>query len=67
MGGAYSFVDCLSHVTLAAHPFRDGAPFLLLRETPPTLGRSLSLETPPVPSIMNSLAKKRYTGGSRLW
>ena len=23
------------------HPFRDGAPFLLLVETPPTFGRSL--------------------------
>ena len=26
--------------SLTTHPFRDGAPFLLLIETPPTFGRS---------------------------
>ena len=30
-------------LTTHPHPFRDGAPFLLLTETPPTLGRSLRL------------------------
>ena len=41
-GWAYCFVTCLSHLTtLTTHPFRDGAPFLLLLETPPTFGRSL--------------------------
>ena len=39
-GGAYSFVACLSHMTIN-HAVRDGAPFLLLIETPPTFGRSL--------------------------
>ena len=28
---------------LTTHPFQDGAPFLLLTETPPTFGRSLCL------------------------
>ena len=36
-GGAYSFVACLSRLTipLTTHTFRDGAPFLHLIETPP--------------------------------
>ena len=41
-GGASSSVAY--HVViwpLATHPFRDGAPFLFLIETPPTFGRSL--------------------------
>ena len=35
---AYSFVACLSHLTipLTTHPFLDGAPFLLLGEAPPS-------------------------------
>ena len=45
--GAYSFVGRRTHSLLAllirpliTHPFRDGAPFLLLIETPPTFGSS---------------------------
>ena len=58
MGGAYSFVDCLSHVTLATHPFRDGAPFLFLLETSSTFGRSLRL-------LSHVLHKKRFGGPRR--
>ena len=29
VGGAYSFVACLSHLTIDHASFRDGAPFLL--------------------------------------
>ena len=40
--GAYSAVTCLVVIrSLTTHPFRDGAPFLLLTETPPTFGRPL--------------------------
>ena len=50
---AYSYVARLSRLTIdhaslsrwstvsTTHFFRDGAPFLLLTETPPTVGRSL--------------------------
>ena len=40
-GRAYSFVACLSHLTIdnALQPLGNGAPFLLLIETPPTFGR----------------------------
>ena len=41
-GGGYSLVpDLKSFLPLTTHPFRDGTPFLLLIELPPTLGRSL--------------------------
>ena len=42
-GGGGLLICCLALVIrpLTTHPFRDGAPFLLLIETPPTLGRSL--------------------------
>ena len=39
--GALSFVACLSHLIIGHASFRDGAPFLLLIETPPTFGRSV--------------------------
>ena len=39
-GGTLSLL-ALVIVPLTTHPFRDGAPFLLLVETPPTYGRSL--------------------------
>ena len=39
--GEYSFVACLwSFEPLTTHPFRDGAPFPHLIETPPISGRS---------------------------
>ena len=40
-GRAYSLLLGLVLRPLTTHPFQDGAPFLLLIETPPTCGRSL--------------------------
>ena len=39
-GGKYSFLVCLSHLIIDHASFRDGAPLLLLTETPSTFGRS---------------------------
>ena len=39
-GGGYACVAGLRHLTIDHASFRDGAPFLLLIETPPTFGRS---------------------------
>ena len=38
-GHTHLLVDLVTR-PLTTHPFRDGAPFLLLIETPPTFGRS---------------------------
>ena len=40
-GGGTHLLLALAIWPLTTHPFRDGAPFLLLIETPPTFGRSL--------------------------
>ena len=41
-GGTHLLLAFLSHLAIDhAHPFRDGAPFLLLIETPPTFGCSV--------------------------
>ena len=41
MGGGYSFVSCLSHLTIDHAFLSDGAPFLLLIESLLRFGRSL--------------------------
>ena len=40
-GGTHLLLLALVISPSTTHPFRDGAPFLLLIETPPTFGRSL--------------------------
>ena len=40
-GGGTHFTACISHVTIDHHLFGNGAPFLLLKGTPSTVGRSL--------------------------
>ena len=40
-GGVLPVVACLKSFRSTTHPCRDGAPFLLLMEAPPTVGRPL--------------------------
>ena len=42
-GGGIHLMLALVIRPLTTHPSRDGAPFLLLIETPPTFGRSIRL------------------------